>query len=76
MTHVTCGLTAKYRDHLRNPTLGSRVWATFTFLCLREIGELSKTGWTDRHAVIGQTGMGRRNHVLDGVTLTPPGEYD
>jgi len=32
MTHVTCRLTAKNRDHVRNPTLGSRVWATFTFL--------------------------------------------
>jgi len=30
MTHVTCRLTAKNWDHLRNPTLGSRVWATFT----------------------------------------------
>ena len=30
MTHVTYGLTAKNRDQLRNPTLGSRVWATFT----------------------------------------------
>ena len=24
-------LTAKNRDQLRNPTLGNRVWATFTF---------------------------------------------
>jgi len=32
MTHVTCRLTAKYWDQLRNPTLGDRVWATFTFL--------------------------------------------
>ena len=32
MTHVTCRLTAKNRDQLRNPTLGSRVWAAFTFL--------------------------------------------
>jgi len=32
MTHVTCRLTAKNPDQLRNPTLGSRVWATFTFL--------------------------------------------
>ena len=37
MTHVTCRLTAKNRDRLRNlpsrnPTLGNRVWATFTFL--------------------------------------------
>jgi len=29
MTHVTYRLTAKYRDQLRNPTLGNRVWATF-----------------------------------------------
>jgi len=32
MTHVTCRLTAKNRDQRRNPTLGNRVWATFTFL--------------------------------------------
>ena len=31
MTHVTCSLTAKNRDQLRNPMLGNRVWATFTF---------------------------------------------
>jgi len=30
MTHITCRLTAKNRDRLRNPTLGNRVWATFT----------------------------------------------
>jgi len=29
MNHVTCQLTAKNRDHLRNPTLGNRVWAAF-----------------------------------------------
>jgi len=34
MTHVTCRLTAKNRDQLRNPTLGNRVWATFTFFTL------------------------------------------
>ena len=32
MTHVTCRLTAKNRDQLRNPTLSNRVWATLTFL--------------------------------------------
>ena len=37
MTHVTCRLTAKNRDRLRNPMLGNRVWATFTFLCQREV---------------------------------------
>ena len=29
MTHVTCRLTAKNRDQLRNHTLGNRVRATF-----------------------------------------------
>jgi len=29
MTHVTCTLTAKNRDQLRNPTLSNRVRATF-----------------------------------------------
>jgi len=32
VTHVTCRLTAKNRDQLRNLTLVNRVWATFTFL--------------------------------------------
>jgi len=31
MTHVTCRLTAKQWDQLRNPTLCNREWATFTF---------------------------------------------
>ena len=35
MTHVTCRLTAKNRDQLRNPTLGNRVRATFTFYLLQ-----------------------------------------
>ena len=30
MTHVTCRLTAKNRDQLRNPALGSRLWTTCT----------------------------------------------
>jgi len=32
MTHITCRLSAKNRDQLRNPTLGNRVWATFTLV--------------------------------------------
>ena len=32
MTHITCRLTAENRDQLRNPTLGHRVRAAFTFL--------------------------------------------
>ena len=42
MTHVTCRLTAKNRDHPRNSTLGNRVWATFTlftpYVCRRVCG--------------------------------------
>ena len=32
LTHVTCRLTAKKRDQLRNPTLGNRVSATLLLL--------------------------------------------
>jgi len=35
MTHVTCRLTAKNRDQLRNHTLSNRVWATFSFFYLQ-----------------------------------------
>jgi len=35
MTHVTCSLTAKNWDQLRNHTLGNRVWATFTFFTIK-----------------------------------------
>jgi len=37
MIHVTYRLTVKNRDQLRNPTLGSRVWATFTFFNLTKL---------------------------------------
>jgi len=36
MTHVTCRLTAKNRDQVRNPILGNRVWANFTFTVLSD----------------------------------------
>ena len=39
MTHATCRLTAKNRDQLRNPTLGNRVWTTFTFFMLGSPGK-------------------------------------
>jgi len=44
MTHVTCRLTAKNRNQLRDPTLGNRVWATFNF-------SLSFAAGVSRHAV-------------------------
>jgi len=42
MTHATCRLTAKNRDQLRNPTLGNRVWTTFTFFMLSEADKAEK----------------------------------
>ena len=41
MTHVTCRLTAKNRDQLRNPTLGNRVRATFTFSTTRKVSAVA-----------------------------------
>jgi len=47
MTHITCRLTAKNRDQLRNSTLGNRVYAAFALLYLhccqaeRELSEVS-----------------------------------
>jgi len=33
MTHVTCRLTAKTRNQLRNPTLGNLVWISLPYNC-------------------------------------------
>ena len=35
MTHIICRLTDKNRDQLRNPMLGNRVWASFTFYTIQ-----------------------------------------
>jgi len=57
MIHVTYRLTAKNRDQLRNPTLGNRVWATFTFLAsLIKVGRQSQ--WD--------------NTVLAVIAMLPP----
>jgi len=42
MTHVTCRLTAKNRDKLRNPTLVNK--ATFTFTSKGRGGEPTSKG--------------------------------
>ena len=49
MTHITCGLTAKNRDQLQNPTLGDRVWAAFSFMhiCIDTIIQKSRTARSD-----------------------------
>ena len=44
MIHVTCRLTAKNRDQLWNPTLGNRVWDTFTILFKETAQQVSESG--------------------------------
>ena len=39
---ITCRLTTKNRDQLLKPTLGNRVWATFTFFTTYAIINQSK----------------------------------
>jgi len=48
MIHVSCRLTAKNRDQLRNHTLGNRLWDTFTYtfyLCRYRVLSSSTTDW-------------------------------
>jgi len=52
-THITCRLTAKNRDQFGNPTLGSRVWATFTFF--RIVGRKPPRQTSSRFYTDGQT---------------------
>ena len=40
MIHITCRLTAKNRDQLRNLTLGNQVWATFTLFTTALAGKV------------------------------------
>ena len=41
------------------------------YLSVGHVRELCKNGRTDRDAVYGLTPVGPRNHVLDGVEITP-----
>jgi len=52
MTHVTCRLTAKNRDQLRNPTLDNRVWATFTFLAASIASHGQEVALIDSHVPV------------------------
>jgi len=59
MTQVIFRLTAKNRDQLRNPTLGNRVWATFT-VCDRQV-------WVDEHIDMRLTLAAASERQRDGV---------
>ena len=76
MIHVTCRLTAKNRDQLRDPTLGNRVWPTFfTTTAWRSAVNASSVVFTatseaeHRDAVVGLfSGARLRYAVLEGGT--------
>ena len=57
MTHVTCRLTAKNRDQLRNPALGNGVWAIF-FLCAGLLLGVRRDGGQVRRAAVQFVGDG------------------
>jgi len=60
MTHVTCRLTAKNRDLLRNPTLGNRVWTTFTFFTSKGEERRGEEGGREGKGLRGAEGKGER----------------
>ena len=68
MTHVTCRLTAKNRDQLRNPTLGYRVWATFTFLMYLQ--------YTDVVIYLFSSFVEAHDQFLDEEDAEEPATYD
>ena len=68
MTRVTCRLTAKNRDQLRNPTLGNRVWATFTFLEAAAMRPFAISSAAACRAVVDLVGAGAAGaHDPDGA---------
>jgi len=52
MTHVTCRLTAKNRDQLRNLTLGNRVRAIFTFLLSDRVYSYRSSAPTGKRSIV------------------------
>ena len=65
MTRVTCRLTAKNRDQLRNPQLGNRVWATFSFFTASDWTLLVLTAWCHhQHATAGNVPVLRTDNCL------------
>jgi len=78
MTHDICRLTAKNRDQLRNPTLGNRVWATFTFLVsLASNNRLTRTSVTILFRPLSQykvrcfVGLHQQQHNNNDTVLRP-----
>ena len=66
MTHVTCRLTAKNRDQLRNTTLSNRVRATFTFFNLLSSANEKATPTFIKYTIL-DLDTGRSHHHLHVV---------
>jgi len=67
MIHVTCRLTAKNRDQLRNPTLGNRVWATITFFTSKEKERKGRGREREGRGKKGPKGRGRKGEKGEEV---------
>jgi len=67
MARVTCRLTAKNRDQLRNPTLGNRVWSTFTFLIL--VRSRSGSARTEQSRLTASQGRQRSIYSMFNVNV-------
>ena len=85
-THVTCRLTAtaKNRYQLRDPTLGNRVWATFTDVLCQPMATPSRSLLPAMMSLLLLLADGVEKdvddakllavlHSLYSITFTPPG---
>ena len=70
MTHVTCRLTAKNQDQLRNPTLGNRVWATFLPLPFYARHDTDRTVLS---RLVWQGPTARQTHCASGLRRSASG---
>jgi len=75
MTYVTCRLTAKNRDQLRNLTLSNRVWATCFSLCghVARLDDVTPAKWlfsstSTYHSTDLLTARGVAHLVVHGTT--------
>ena len=76
MTHITYRLTANNRDQLRNPTLGNRVWANFTFYispvcrldnCSSVVATAVERGLTPKQSLLRQIGRHRNRQKISNT---------
>ena len=64
MTHVTCRLTAKNRDQLRNPTFANRAWAAFTpFLYVLRNGDVTNACVISGRGFLGSEAFNRASRM-------------